>query len=79
MPKIPDHDYNVSELDEKKLFSVVYQYEIDGVWFADTWNVTEQYMSQALEKVDAFCDGNLESGNWSAYEITNINLIRRGV
>lgn len=77
MPKIPEHDYSVSELDEKKLYAVTYAYEINGEWFADTWNIAGTNLGQALNDVDAFCDGNLESGNWTAYEITNINVIRR--
>ena len=79
MPKIPKRDYTRSMLDEPKLYAVTYTYEVNGEWFADTWNITERNnIGQAIEDVDAWCESNLESGNWSAYEITNINIIRRG-
>ena len=79
MPKIPDHDYSVSQLEEQKLYAVTYTYEVDGEWFADTWNITERNnIGAALEAVDAFCSANVENGNWISYEITNINIIRRG-
>ena len=79
MPMIPKHDYSVSELEERKLYAVTYQYQRDsGEWFADTWNITERNnIAAALEAVDTFCNEYLESGNWIAYEITNINVIRR--
>lgn len=78
MPKIPKHDYSVPELEEQKLYAVTYAYEVDGDWFADTWNITERNnIGQALEDVDRWCDGNLDAGNWTAYEIISINTIRR--
>lgn len=76
--RIPAHDYSVSELEEKKLYAVTYQYETKDGWFADTWNITERNnIVSAIEAVDKFCDGCLESGHWIAYEITNVNVIRR--
>jgi len=78
MPKIPDHDYSVPELEEQKLYAVTYRYEVDGDWFADTWNITGyRNIGEALETVDKFCEGNLNSGNWSAYDISNINCVGR--
>ena len=78
MPKIPKHDYSVSELEEQKLYAVTYAYEVDGDWFADTWNITgRNNIGQALEDVDKWCNKNLDAGNWTAYEIISINTIRR--
>ena len=77
MPKIPEHDYTVSELDEKKLYAVSYKYQVKGEWFADTWNITERIcIGNALKAVDEFCSGNVDSRNWDAYEITNINKLQ---
>lgn len=78
--KIPDHDYSVSMLEEPRLYSVVFTYEVKGEWYADTWNITERKnIGEALDAVNMFCEGNLDCGNWDAYEITNVNLIRKGV
>ena len=79
MTKIPAHNYNVSELDEAKMISVVYQYQLkDGEWYADTWNMIFcSTIDEAFRKVSAFCEANLDNNNWDAYEITNINVIRR--
>ena len=79
MARIPEHDYTVSELDEVKLYSVVYHYQLkSGEWFADTWNITGcTTITEAIQRVDDFCNGCLEKGNWDAYEITNANVIRR--
>lgn len=80
MPRIPKPDYTVPETETPKLYAVTYTYEVKGVWYADTWNISEQKcIGEALQTVETFCEGNLNAGNWDAYEITNINLIRRGV
>lgn len=80
MPRIPQPDYGVPEMESPKLYAVTYTYEVDGCWFADTWNISgEKSIADALQRVDDFCSGSLEAGNWTAYEITNINIIRRGV
>lgn len=80
MPKIPSPDYSVPETETPKMYAVTYTYEVDGEWFADTWNITGQKcMGDALNSVDEWCGSKLDAGNWTAYEITNINLIRRGV
>lgn len=77
MPRIPDHDYSVSQLEEKKLYAVTYRYQVNGIWYADTWNISEcKNLGEALERVDKFCDGNLNARHFDAYEITNINIIR---
>ena len=83
MPMIPKHDYSVSELDEQKLYAITYCYmpsmgaQADE-WCADTWNISGcTSIGEALDKVNLWCEGCMESGSWSAYEITNINIIRR--
>jgi len=77
MPRIPERDYTVSALEERKLYAVTYVYETDEGWFADTWNVTsENNLGAALSVVNQFCSANVDNGNWVSYDITNINLVR---
>ena len=78
MARIPDHDYSVSALDEIKLYSVVYTFQLpSGEWCADTWNLTARTITEAIATVDTVCDEKLEAKLWDAYEITNANVIRR--
>ena len=79
MPMIPKPTYKVSALDEKKMFAVTYTYhDKDGNEFVDTWHISDQYMSGALDTADKMCEVELDNGNWDDYEIISISRIRRG-
>ena len=78
MPKIPEINSDIAEPEQKKVFAVSYKYQLrDGSLYTDTWNITERKnIGAALEAVDLFCSGNIDCGNWVAYEITNINRLQ---
>lgn len=80
MPRIPKPDYNVPETETPKLFAVTYTYEQNGEWYGDTWHLSdEKCIGDALDDANEWFESQIDSGKWTAYEITNINLIRRGV
>ena len=78
MAKSPNRNYSVADADEKKLYAVTYQYQTgSGEWLADTWSLTGRSIAEALKVVDSDCNDRLDTGYCIAYEITNINVIRR--
>ena len=81
MSRIPEPDWTVSELEQKKMWAVTYIYEEHGQpgRFVDTWHITAKDMGEALHIANEWCAENVDVlGDWDFYEITNINLIRRG-
>ncbi len=72
MPKLPKHDYSVSELMEEKLYVITYKYHsVDG-WFADTWSIRETNMGYALDRVSEWFDSKIDSGEWDTYKVVMI-------
>lgn len=74
MPKIPNHNYSVSELEEQKLWACTYRYEEDNKEgrYADTWHVSAKSMGEALKIVCDYCEN---TADFTFYQITNINLV----
>ena len=81
MAKIPEFKYDRSYLEEQKLYACTYTYKFpnDSAELVDTWHIKARSMSEACQKVEEFCAGNVDSGEWDCYEVVTINMIRKGL
>ena len=59
MPRIPERNFNVSELEEKKIYVVTYKYHTNDGWFVDTWHIESTNMGTALSDADYWCESQL--------------------